>query len=167
MRTTFTRAAPATTDDDWRARQRIWSDPRAMIGASDAGAHLDMIAAFRYATEFIAEAVRRRQLIGLEQAIHHLTMRPPDLYGLFEVGRICEGARADVLVVEPDRIGSQAVGTRFDLPGGAGRLYAEADGIDHVIVNGVEIAAGGSYTGARAGRILRAGRDSRTPSMDL
>jgi N-acyl-D-aspartate/D-glutamate deacylase len=165
MRTTFARDVQPASDEDWAARQRIWSDPRAMIGASDAGAHLDMIAAFRYATEFLAEAVRRRALIGLEDAIHQLTARPADLYGLIDVGRVVEGARADVLVFDPDTIGSQEVGTRFDLPGGAGRLYAEADGIDHVIVNGVEIACDGAYTGERSGRLLRAGRDSTTPSM--
>ena len=77
------------------------------------------------------------------------------------------GAYADVLVFDPATIGSQEVGTRFDLPGGAGRLYAEANGIDRVFVNGVEIATDGKYTGERAGRILRSGIDSATPSMSL
>jgi N-acyl-D-aspartate/D-glutamate deacylase len=167
MRTTFARSTPPPSDDDWRARQQVWSDPRAMVGASDAGAHLDMIAAFRYATEFIAEAVRYRNLISLEEAVHHLTARPADLYGLHDVGRLTVGSRADILVFDPATIGSQEVGTRFDLPGGAGRLYAEADGIDRVFVNGVEIATDGKYTGERAGRILRSGIDSATPSMSL
>ena len=167
LRTTFSRGVPPTSDEDWEVRHRIWSDPRAMVGASDAGAHLDMLAAFRYATEFIAEAVRKRGLISLEDAIHQLTARPADLYGLHELGRIAEGLRADVLVIDPDTIGSHTVATQFDLPGGAGRLYAEADGVDHVIVNGVEIAAHGKYTKERAGRVLRSGVDSRTPSMSL
>jgi N-acyl-D-aspartate/D-glutamate deacylase len=167
MRTTFTRSTPPTTDADWEARHRIWSDPRAMVGASDAGAHLDMLAAFRYATEFIAEAVRRRGLVSLEEAIYQLTARPADLYGLVGVGRLVEGAQADVLVFDPDTIASHEVGTRFDLPGGAGRLYAEADGIDHVVVNGAEIASAGKYTGVRPGRLLRAGRDSQTAAMAL
>jgi N-acyl-D-aspartate/D-glutamate deacylase len=46
-RTTFARATPDPTAADWEARLQIWNDKRAMIGASDAGAHLDMIAAFR------------------------------------------------------------------------------------------------------------------------
>ena len=78
-----------------------------------------------------------------------------------------EGAQADIVVFDEDAVGSKPVGTRFDLPGGAGRLYAEAVGIDHVIVNGTEIAAGGAYTGERAGTLLRAGRDSATPTLEL
>ena len=78
-------------------------------------------------------------------------------------GRLAEGSRADVVVFDERRSARSEVGTRFDLPGGAGRLYAEADGIDHVVVNGVEIAAEGKYTGERAGRILRSGHRLRDP----
>ena len=165
MRTTFARDTRRADDADWAARQQIWSDPRAMLGASDTGAHLDMIAAFRYSTEFLAEAVRRREIVSLEDAIHQLTARPADLYGLVGVGRLEEGARADVLVIDPENVGSTSLETRFDLPGGAGRLYADAEGVGHVFANGVEVARDGEYTGDRPGRLLRAGRDSQTPSM--
>ena len=138
-----------------------------MIGASDAGAHLDMIAAFRYSTGFIEEAVREHQLLPLERAVHLLTAAPARLYGLRDRGVLREGAQADIVVFDEDTVGSQPVGTRFDLPGGAGRLYAEADGIDHVIVNGTEIATDGAYSGQRAGTILRSGRDTATATLDL
>ena len=55
---------------------------------------------------------------------------------------------------------------RFDLPGGAGRLYAEAQGIEHVLVNGAPIVRDGRLTEAPAGSVLRSGRDTRTPSLD-
>jgi hypothetical protein len=54
---------------------------------------------------------------------------------------------------------------RMDLPGGAGRLYAEADGIDHVLVNGTAIVRDGALTEARNGTLLRSGRDTRTASL--
>jgi N-acyl-D-aspartate/D-glutamate deacylase len=167
LRTTFTRATPAPTAADWDARLQIWNDRRAVIGASDAGAHLDMIAAFRYSTGFLEEAVREHQLLSLERAVHLLTGAPARLYGLRERGGLYEGACADVVIFDEAAIGSQTVATRFDLPGGAGRLYAEADGIDHVIVNGTEIVSGGAYTGERSGVLMRAGRDSVTPTMEM
>jgi N-acyl-D-aspartate/D-glutamate deacylase len=167
LRTTFARSVPEPSDDDWDARLQVWRDPRSLIGASDAGAHLDMIAAFRYSTGFLQEAVRERSLLPIEEAIHYLTAAPARLYGVRDRGVLVEGAHADVLVIDPDTVGSGAVGTRFDLPGGAGRLYAEALGIDHVFVGGTEIAQQGEYTGERPGRVLRAGEDTETPTLDL
>jgi N-acyl-D-aspartate/D-glutamate deacylase len=167
LRTTFTRGTPEPTANDWAARLQIWNDPRAMIGASDAGAHLDMIAAFRYSTGFIEEAVRDRQLLSLEQAVHLLTGAPARLYGLRDRGALREGSCADIVVFDENQIGSEPVRTRFDLPGGAGRLYAEAVGVDCVIVNGTQIADHGAYTGERAGALLRSGRDSATPTLEL
>jgi N-acyl-D-aspartate/D-glutamate deacylase len=54
------------------------------------------------------------------------------------------------------------VGWRNDLPAGAGRLYAEAEGIAHVVVNGTEIVRGTELTGNRPGTLLRSGRDTET-----
>jgi N-acyl-D-aspartate/D-glutamate deacylase len=167
LRTTFARDVPPPSAADWDARLRVWRDPRTVIGASDAGAHLDMIAAFRYATGMLEEAVREHGLLPLEEAIHMLTASPARLYGLRERGELREGAWADLIVFDEDTVGSQPVGTRFDLPGGAGRLYADATGIDMVMVNGTEIVRTGSYTDERPGTLLRAGRDTKTPTLAL
>ncbi len=166
MLTSFGSPAAPETDDDWRARVEIWRDSRAVIGASDAGAHLDLLASFNYATVLLSEAVRRRQLISLEEAVHLMTAVQADLYGLVDRGRVEQGAWADLVVLDPDTVASHEVAMRFDVPGGAGRLYAEADGIEQVFVNGHAIVRDGKLTDERPGTLLRSGRDSRTPDLN-
>jgi hypothetical protein len=63
-------------------------------------------------------------------------------------------------------VDSDPVAMRFDLPGGAGRLYAGSQGVEHVLVNGRPIVTGGAVTTERAGALLRSGRDTRAPALD-
>ena len=51
---------------------------------------------------------------------------------------------------------------RFDLPGGAGRVYGESIGVEHVIVNGVPCVRDNTALDARPGTLLRSGRDTST-----
>jgi N-acyl-D-aspartate/D-glutamate deacylase len=155
---------PTPMGDDeasWKLRAKVWRDPRAVVGASDAGAHLDMIDTFAFSTVLLGNA-RERELIPMEEAVRLLTEVPAKLYGLEGRGRLAEGAIADVVVFDPARVASGPVYTRHDLPGGAGRLYADAIGVEHVIVNGSEIVRGGKHTGALPGTILHSGRDTKT-----
>ena len=94
--------------------------------------------------------------------MRQLTDIPARLYGLRDRGRLAPGSYADVVVLDPTSIGHGPVRTRADLPGGASRLYAEAVGIGHVMVNGTEIVRDGDFTGAVPGRVLRSGRDTDT-----
>ncbi len=155
---------PVMGEDDatWALRAKLWKDDRTIIGASDAGAHLDMIDTFAFSSQVLGEGVRKRKLISVEEAVHQLTEVPAKLYGLKERGRLEVGWHADVVVFDLETVGLGETYTKFDLPGGAGRLYADAKGIDHVFANGVEIISHGKDTGARPGTILRSGRDTRT-----
>jgi N-acyl-D-aspartate/D-glutamate deacylase len=103
--------------------------------------------------------------LPLEQAVHLLTQAPAELIGFTDRGTLKVGNWADIVVFDPDRIGSGPLHTRFDLPGGAGRLYAEAEGVGHVIVNGHEILRDNVLTGAEPGRVLRSGRDTYTVTL--
>jgi N-acyl-D-aspartate/D-glutamate deacylase len=152
-------------DEDWVARVSVWRDPRTVVGASDAGAHLDFLATFNYSTALLGKAVRQRGLLPIEEAINMLTDVPARLYGLTGRGRLEEGWLADVVVIDPSTIGPQDVRMRFDLPTGAPRLFGGADGIDHVLVNGTEIVDHGSFTDARPGTLLRSGRDTETVTV--
>ena len=90
-------------------RGKVWSDPRTIIGASDAGAHLDTIDTFAFTTQLLGRGVREKKLIGLEEAVHQLTDVPARLYGLKQahvvdgdVRLIGEGLEhLDVFAVEP------------------------------------------------------------------
>jgi N-acyl-D-aspartate/D-glutamate deacylase len=162
LNTSFGTPPPVETDADWEARLSVWRDGRAVIGASDAGAHLDLLASFNYTTIVLAEAVRARGLLPLEEAVQLITDVPARLYGLRDRGRLAEGTHADVVVLDPDTVGTDAMRMRLDLPGGAGRLYAGAQGIEHVLVNGKAIVRGGELTDERSGTLIRSGRDTAT-----
>jgi len=150
------------SEDDWVLRARTWQDPRAIVGGSDAGAHLDTMCGAIYSTSMLGDGVRARGLLSWEQAVRQLTDIPARLYGLRDRGRLVPGAFADIVVFDPATIGHGPVRTRNDLPGGASRLYAEAIGVNHVLVNGTEIARRGLFTGAVPGRVLRSGADTDT-----
>ncbi len=163
LRTSFASPTEGQTDpESWRMRAASWTDPRTIVGASDAGAHLDMMDTFAFTTQLLGRGVREMSLVSFEEGVRQLTDVPARLYGLRERGRLEPGFHADVVVFDPDRVGKGPTYTRFDLPAGAPRLYAEAEGIDHVFVNGREIVRNGLDTGARPGSILRSGRDTRT-----
>jgi N-acyl-D-aspartate/D-glutamate deacylase len=149
-------------DETWRVRAEVWRDPRTIVGGSDAGAHLDMMCGAPYSTFLVGEAVRDRGLLTLEEAVHQLTEVPARLYGLRERGRVQEGWIADLVVLDPATVRPRAERTVDDLPGGASRIVAAADGIAHVLVNGTEIARDGVFTGATPGTLLRSGRDTDT-----
>ncbi|MYH87484.1 MAG: amidohydrolase family protein, partial [Acidimicrobiaceae bacterium] len=108
------------------------------------------------------EGVRERELITMSEAVRQLTDVPAKLYGLRDRGRLEEGFFADVVVFDAETVGLGETYTKYDLPTGAGRLYADATGIEHVIANGVEIVRAGEDTGARPGVVLRSGRDTET-----
>jgi N-acyl-D-aspartate/D-glutamate deacylase len=149
-------------DDSWKLRAEVWRSGQVVLGASDAGAHLDMISTWSYPTTTLAEAVRRRGLLAWEEAVRLLTDAPARLYGLRDRGRLAAGYRADVTLYDPDRVGPRPTEWRDDLPAGAGRLYAEADGVLAVIVNGVPVVDDGRLTGDQPGQLVRSGVDTVT-----
>jgi len=159
-RASFGAPTPVLTKDDWEKRIAIVRDGRALLGGSDAGAHLDLLATFNYPTIVLAEAVRQYGVLSLEEAIHHMTEEPARLYGIVDRGVVAEGNYADLVVLDPATVGSHPVAMRYDLPGGAGRLYAESDGIEHVVVNGSPIVKDGALLPERSGSLLRSGRDT-------
>jgi len=160
---TYVRMPPDEDSDAiWQLRLETWRDRRAILGDTDTGAHLDMMCGARCMTAFLGESVRQRRLLDLEEAIHLVTDRPARFYGLVERGRVAEGWWADLVVFDPETIGSDDATLVRDLPGDSVRLTAGSQGVVRVLVNGVETVADGKATGATPGTVLRAGRDTNT-----
>ena len=151
--------AAGDNDESWALRQALWNDDRCLIGASDAGAHLDFLATFNYSTYLLA-AARDKKLMSLEAAVHKLTDVPARLYGLKHRGRIEQGWWADLVLFDPEKVAPEEIEVREDLPGGAWRLYGEAVGVRHVFINGEQAVADGQFTDSRPGTLLRSGRDT-------
>ncbi len=159
---------PGPTDNDdesWRLRAEAWEHPSVLIGGSDAGAHLDRMAGPPYTTQWLGDCLRGRKLATLERAVQHLTEAPAELFGIKDRGHIETGFHADLVLFDPDTIGSGPIELVNDLPGGTARLVAEAVGVKRVMVGGVDIVVDGVPTDARPGRVLRSGTDTRTVSL--
>ena len=148
--------------ESWALRAELWADDRSMIGGSDAGAHLDRMCGAPYTTRFVGDCLRGRQLVPLERAVQMLTDEPARLFGLRERGRLEVGWHADVCVFDPTTVGADHATLVEDLPGGSARLTADAQGVRHVFVNGVETVRDNRPTGALPGTLLRSGRDTET-----
>ncbi|OBA71162.1 aminoacylase [Mycobacterium sp. 1554424.7] len=157
--------SPSLTGDDaadWKLRAEVWHHPGAVIGGSDAGAHLDMMCGAIYTTALLSKGVREHQVVTLEDAVRLITDVPARFYGLTERGRIEPGWHADLVLFDPATVDHGPERTRYDLPAGAPRLVADAYGITSVLVGGVEVCRGGAATGALPGTVLRSGRDTET-----
>jgi len=167
LRTVLWPKASDGDDASWAARVDVWNDPGAMVGGSDAGAHLDRMCGSNYPTSFLGDCLRKRKLVPLERAVQLMTAAPAELFGLHDRGRIAEGLCADLFVFDPETVGSEPATLVHDLPGGSPRLIADALGVVRVLVNGVETIADGKPTGNLSGVLLRSGRDTVTVDPSL
>jgi N-acyl-D-aspartate/D-glutamate deacylase len=159
----FVRFQYAADDDwSWQARLEVLKDERVIPEASDAGAHLDMTCGADFPTRCFAELVRDRKAFTPEEFVHRFADAPARLYGLTDRGRLLPGSWADVVVFDPDTVGSTGLETVQDFPGGVSRLTARSSGVNHVVVAGRPVVVDGALTGERPGRLLRSGRDTET-----
>ena len=102
--------------------------------------------AYTWAAWFYRFMVRDQGLLDPAAAVHKLSAQPAARLGLRDRGVLRAGARADVAVFDPQRFGER--GTTFEP-----NLLAE--GMQHVLVNGVPTLRDGLPTGQRAGEVLR------------
>ena len=156
---------PTPQDGDaesWKLRAELWDHPDAMLGGSDAGAHLDRMCGAPYPTRFIGDCLRGRKLVPLERAVQMLSSQPASLFGLTDRGTLRDGAFADLWIFDPETVGSDDATLVADLPGDTSRLTAGSQGVKRVLVAGTAIVVDGVATGATPGTLLRSGRDTAT-----
>jgi len=141
------------------AMKEIATSPMALPGVSDGGAHTKFVTTARYPTELLSLWVREHGIMSLEEAHWRLSGYPAMAAGLRDRGVLREGAPADVVVYDYERLDSGPQERLWDYPAGEMRLVQKAVGYEHTIVNGVETFVGTDCTDATPGKLLRHGSD--------
>ncbi len=140
----------------------LLQDDKVVVALSDAGAHASQLCDACYSTFLLKHWVRETGTLSLEQAVHMLTARPAEIFGITDRGLLAEGRPADVVVFDPATVGDGKLQRVYDLPAGADRLISQASGIEAVIVNGTLLRRNGQDAvlpnAKLPGRLLRAGK---------
>ena len=152
----------AVMNFDEKEVAELITDPNTIIALSDAGAHASQLCDACYSTHLLGHWVRERKVFTIEEAVHNLTQRPAEMFGITDRGVLAEGRPADVVVFDAKTVGPGPLKRVNDLPAGADRLVSQASGIDAVIVNGELIRRDNKDVFAAndklPGRLLRSGR---------
>ncbi len=132
--------------------------PYLIPGVSDGGAHTKFFTGGQYPTEFIANIARDHNMLSLEDAHWRLSALPALCAGFRDRGFLREGAPADVVVYDYEKLGAGPMEIARDLPGGEWRRVRKARGYRAILVNGEVTIDDGVPTGKASGRLLRHGR---------
>lgn len=140
---------------DEQAVAQILNYPNAIIGLSDGGAHVQFQSGFGFSTRLLAEWVREKKIMSLENAVRRLTFESASVFGLHDRGLLQPGMVADIVVFDPDTVRPLPHEVVHDFPTGAMRIKEPADGIRMTVVNGQVLMENGKHSGALPGRVLR------------
>lgn len=153
LETEFTFSGTRNTDPE--AIAAIIRSPYTILGVSDAGAHLNMIAGAEYSSQVLSQWVREKGVLSLEEGVHKLTGMPAAHMGFTDRGKLESGLNADLMIFDPEEVGSLPKEKVSDLPDGEERIVTKAKGIDWTIVNGEPVVEAGKHTGTYPGRLIR------------
>lgn len=142
------------------ALKRPWVSIGSDAGAAPVYGQIDGLGlphprAYGNAARTIAEYVKRRPVLTLEDAVRKMTSWPAMRMGLSDRGVLREGLKADITIFDYDRLDDRA---SFEQP------TISPVGIDYVLVNGQLAVDGGKVTGARPGAVLKGACAAVTPS---
>ncbi len=142
------------------AVHEMLTHPLALPGLSDGGAHVGTICDASFTTFLLTHWARDRDRgrIPLERVIQMQASDTAGFLGLKDRGRLEPGLRADINIIDFDDLQLLHPTMLRDLPAGGQRLMQHARGYISTLVGGEVIAKDGKLTGARPGRLVRAGR---------
>jgi N-acyl-D-amino-acid deacylase len=135
--------------------------PDTVVGLSDGGAHVKMICDASVPTYLLTHWVRDRtrgERLSLETVVRKQAAATAEVVGLTDRGTIEVGKKADLNLIDLEHLELHEPRSVADLPAGGRRILQDATGYVATIVNGEVTRRNGVDTGARPGRLVRAGR---------
>jgi len=145
-------------DGDLEAVRTMLQHPRSAFGLGDGGAHCGAICDASMTTFLLTHWARDRTRgprIPLPWAVRKMTRDTAQLYGLTDRGELTPGKKADLNVIDPDRLQLCMPELVQDLPAQGRRLVQKARGFEATIVAGKATFREGEATGALPGRLVR------------
>jgi len=131
-----------------------------IVGLGDGGAHVGILSDASALSTMLTHWTRDRkgERFALPWAVKRITRDSARAIGLHDRGVVAEGYKADLNVIDYDRLSVRAPRVVYDLPAGGRRLIQRADGYNATIVSGVTVSRDGEATGALPGRLVRGAR---------
>ena len=140
--------------------------PDTIFGLGDGGAHVGLISDASFPTYALSHWARDRSHGRLEvgRVVEQLTRATASAVGLDDRGVLAPGKRADLNVIDFDRLRCETPVMGYDLPAGGKRLLQGAQGYCATIVAGEITYREGEPTAALPGRLVRGGRAHQGPT---
>jgi N-acyl-D-aspartate/D-glutamate deacylase len=145
---------------DLNVTETLHASDRTRMGLGDAGAHCGAICDGGMPTFMLthwARDRRRGRRFSLERMVQRQTRETAELYGLRDRGLVVPGLRADLNVIDFDRLTLTPPVMAYDLPAGGRRLLQRAKGYVATMVAGTIVSDHDEPTGALPGRLVRGG----------
>jgi N-acyl-D-amino-acid deacylase len=121
-------AGRMTSEEREAQDRRFFGRADMIFGGTDAGAHLKMFCGAGSNLYLLTHWVRERHELTIEQAIHFLTKRSTDFFGIADRGLVAVGRRGDLNVFSLDEIHLHDLERAYDLPEGDYRFTRPSAG---------------------------------------
>ena len=137
------------------ALEKVITSDWVLPGLGDAGAHVSQISDSGWTTFTLSHWYRDKGIFSLPEAVRRLTSAPARIVGLADRGVLAPGMRADINVVDTDKVHECMPEFVHDFPRGASRFIQRAVGYQATVCNGEIILRDDELTGTRSGQVLR------------